>query len=236
MIATSPKRTAAIAGCMLAAACSGGQHPAQPEPASVATVQPAPPAEHATSRPHASPPQAAATPDETRRQRIQEALANLAQIPELDADSSTLSGSVIRDVPVPDGSLDEASAPAAGLPAPVADLGGTRAPAVTATATVGPVTVNGGTMPGAQSRAESLEDAFRSCYQQSLQANPAQQASLVVEIDVDASGQITSARTAVRQGVDYDVAICVESQARSARFERPSGAVTLAFQVTFRHR
>ena len=63
--------------------------------------------------------------------------------------------------------------------------------------------------------------------------DPTQQGSLDVEIDVNAMGRVVDVRTAVRQGVDHDVASCIEARARRMRFSRPSGDVTLAFQVSF---
>jgi hypothetical protein len=196
--------------------------------------------------------------DREKAEAIATALAEL-DVQVLGALGQSENVGILSSSEVPEGMLEEAARSSAGGAAglragggggvaqagggSLSAIGGTGggsagaavggAPSVRGEATIGPVTVNNGTLTDADAVVGRYRSMFRRCYEHALRTDPSQHGSLVVELDVLTTGRVDNARTAVRQGIDHDVAQCIEQRAQSMRFSAPSSEVTLAFQVTF---
>lgn len=225
----------------------------QPEatPVKVAAVRQPPPKEVRGEA-------AKAKENHVKEEAIAKALAEL-DVQMLGALGQSENVGILSSSDVPENLLDEAARSSAGVAAglrvgggggvvragggSLSAIGGTGGgstgaavgglPSVRGEATIGAVTVNNGTLSNADATVGRYRSMFRGCYEHALRADPSQKGSLVVELDVLTTGRVDDVRTAVRQGVDHDVAQCIEQSAQRIRFRAPSNDVTLAFQVTF---
>jgi hypothetical protein len=81
--------------------------------------------------------------------------------------------------------------------------------------------------------------ALRTCYKKSLATDPAQSGELVVAMQVDSSGPVSSSRTVVNRGIGEAVEKCSVTLSGHARFHSFGGdagksTATLSVRLTFK--
>jgi hypothetical protein len=79
-----------------------------------------------------------------------------------------------------------------------------------------------------------IEPGARLCYQRGLQSNPGQAGKVVIVLKIAASGEVDLASVASNAGLSAQVASCIASVARRARFDPPDGTgATLSVPFNF---
>lgn len=226
-------------GWVVIFACFGCAGAANEGPASPATVS-----KVAKERePAGANQKARAEVDASTKELLDRATANILEA--LDKPGPAVSG-VLSSGDDPPGLFDEGLEAGAGAGSDPDEGGGGLAaigttstgrpgpvPRVRGNVSIGPVTVNDGWLENADALVSRYRTAFRICYERVLRTQPTQQGTLVVELDVDKVGRVADVRTAVREGVDSDVAVCIERRALRMIFGAISSEVTLAFQLRF---
>jgi hypothetical protein len=114
---------------------------------------------------------------------------------------------------------------------------GTSAGVATKVVPVGNVEFGGATASVPVSNAEAvirtqIQPGAKRCYQRGLETDPSQSGKLVILIKVAPSGEVDSVTAASNSGLSAQVASCIQSVARRAKFDAP-GATGSTIQVPF---
>jgi hypothetical protein len=114
---------------------------------------------------------------------------------------------------------------------------GTSAGVATKVVPVGNVEFGGASASVPVSNAEAvirtqIQPGAKRCYQRGLETDPSQSGKLVILIKVAPSGEVDSVSAASNSGLSAQVASCIQSVARRAKFDAP-GATGSTIQVPF---
>jgi hypothetical protein len=82
---------------------------------------------------------------------------------------------------------------------------------------------DGAAVEGVAEVVADMRADFQRCYQSALEKDPTSTGSVRVTVDVGATGAIGSASSAASKGIGKDLANCIATRVRKAKFKAPNG-------------